>query len=73
MIRKYHTHTLQTKLWHREKESQNTYGHKTQEDNQSKVTSSIFPIKMTVKLERTLRTKQGSPKTPTDNWDNKIQ
>ena len=48
MIRKY----LQTSLKHREEEPQNNNSHKTS-GRQSKVTSSLFPIKMITKLVRT--------------------
>ena len=50
MIRKYHKHKLQTNPWHREEEPQNN--HETL-GRQSKATSSLFPIKMTAKLEWT--------------------
>ena len=51
MIRKYHHHKLQTNLWHREEDTHTN--HKTQEDKQTKATSSLFPIKMIAKLEWT--------------------
>ena len=41
MIRKYHTHTLQTNTWHREEEPENTNIHKTSE-KQLKVINQIF-------------------------------
>ena len=48
MIRKYHIHTNSTlRISH----SHNS--HRTQEDKQSKATSSLFPIKMIAKLLRT--------------------
>ena len=49
MIRKYYNHTLQTNPRHREEELQDTRN--WQEDKQSKATSSLFPVKMIVKLE----------------------
>ena len=56
MIRKYHNHTQQTNPHYQEEEHQNNNNHKItihQEDTQSKATSSLFPIKMIAKLERT--------------------
>ena len=52
MIRKYHNHTLQTNPRHYEEVPQNTNHHNTL-GKQSKATSSLFPIKMIAKLERT--------------------
>ena len=49
MIRKYHNHKLQTNPWHREEEPHKITRH--QEDKQSKATSSLFDMKMFVKLE----------------------
>ena len=49
MIRKYHNRKLQTNPWHRHR---NITRH--QEDNLSKATRSLFPIKMIAKLEWTL-------------------
>ena len=57
MIRKYHNHTPQTNLRHREEELPKTVTRR-QEDKQSKATSSIFPIKMISKLEMTQSTAQ---------------
>ena len=51
MIRKYHNHKPQTTPWHREKEPLNIT--RQQEDKLSKVTSSLFPIKMIVIQEWT--------------------
>ena len=51
MTRKYHNLTLQTNQWHREEELHKN--HKHQQDQQSKATSSLFPIKMIAKLEKT--------------------
>ena len=56
MVRKYHNHKLQTKPWHREEEPHNN--HETPDRQQSKATSSLFPIKMIAKLERTQRNAQ---------------
>ena len=47
MIRKYHK--LQTNPWHREEEPHNN--HEAPGRQLSKATSSLFPIKMTAKLE----------------------
>ena len=52
MIRKYHNHTLHTNPRHGEEERLNNNRHNTPE-RQSKVTSSLFPIKLFVKLEKT--------------------
>ena len=57
MIRKYHNHTLQIKLQHREEEPQNISNHKTS-GIQSKATSSPFPIKMIAKTGSTQSTGQ---------------
>ena len=51
MIRKYHNHKPQNNPWHREEEPHNHHGH--HEDNFSKATGSLFPIKMIAKLEWT--------------------
>ena len=51
MSRKYHNHSLKTNSQHREEELHKITRH--QEDKQSKATSSLFPIKMIAKLERT--------------------
>ena len=51
MIRKCHNHKLQRNPWHREKEPHINHIH--QKDRLSKVTSSLFPIKMIAKLEWT--------------------
>ena len=51
MIRKYHNQTLQTNPRHREEEQYNN--HKAP-GRQSKATSFLYPIKIIVKLERTL-------------------
>ena len=51
MIRKYHKHKLQTNPWHLEEEPHNN--HELQENKLSKVTSSLFPIKMMATLELT--------------------
>ena len=53
MIRKYHTHKLQTNPRHREKSHRTISITRHQEVNQSKATSFLFPIKMIAKLERT--------------------
>ena len=63
MIRKYHNHTLQTNLRHREKESHNTNSHKTsgrQLKQRKKTALSLFLVKMITILERTLSTKGGT-------------
>ena len=54
MFRKYHNHKLQTNPWYREEEPHTTVTRR-QEDKLSKATSSLFPIKMTAKLEGTQR------------------
>ena len=51
MTRKNQNQTLQTNPRQGEEEPQNTNNYKTQEDIQSKATSSLFPIKMIAKLE----------------------
>ena len=51
MVRKYHDHKRQTNPWHHEEEPHNN--HEAQVDKLSKTTSSLFPIKMIVKLEWT--------------------
>ena len=51
MIRKYHSHKLQTNTWHREEEPHNNY--ETTGRQKSKATSSLLPIKMIAKLEWT--------------------
>ena len=51
MIRKYHNHKLQTNPWHREEEPRTN--HEAPGRQKSKATSSLFPIKMIVKLEWT--------------------
>ena len=51
LIREYHNHKLQTNQWYREEEPHNN--HDTQEDKESKETSSLFPIEMIAKLELT--------------------
>ena len=58
IIRKYHNHTLQTNPQYHEEEPQNITVSKHQEDQQSKATSSLFPIKMIAKLERIQSTEQ---------------
>ena len=50
MIRKYHSHKLQTNPWHRKEEPHNN--HETP-GRQSKAISSLFPIVMIAKLEWT--------------------
>ena len=54
MIWKYPNHTLQTNQWNPEDPSANI-NHKTpgRQTKQSKATSTLFPIKMVVKLGRT--------------------
>ena len=49
MIRKYHSHKLQTNPWHREEEPHNN--HEPQGIQTSKATSSLYPIKMISKLQ----------------------
>ena len=52
-MRKYQNHTLETNPWHHE-DTQDNNSHKTSgKQKQSKATSSLFPIKMIAKLERT--------------------
>ena len=53
MIWKYNNNTLQSNPRDREEEPQNIYSNKTPENNKSKVTSSLFLIKMIAKLEMT--------------------
>ena len=63
MIRKYHNHTNSTlRISH----SHNS--HRTQEDKQSKATSSLFPIKMIAKL---LRTKSNAQQRTTE-WEQQL-
>ena len=52
MIRKNLNHKLQTNPWYREEEPQSNH-ERHQEGKQSKATSSLFPIKITAKLEQT--------------------
>ena len=51
MIRKYTNHTRQTNQRHHEEQLHKITRH--QEDKQSKAISSLFPIKIIAKLERT--------------------
>ena len=51
MIRKYHTHTMQTNPRHREEEPHNTICHKPPA-RQLATTSSFVPIKVLAKLDR---------------------
>ena len=53
MIRKYHNHALQTIPRHHGTSHRTITITRHQEDNQSKATSSLFPIKMIAKLEMT--------------------
>ena len=53
MIRRYHTHKLQTNPRHREEEVQKIYSTGHPKDNESKATCSLSLVKMIAKLERT--------------------
>ena len=64
MIRKYHNHTLQTNPWHLEEEPQNIYSNKTSGRHKSKAISSLFPLKMIAKLERTQSNAQQNKDDP---------
>ena len=69
MIKKYHSHTPQTNLRHREEESQNIYSNKTSV-RQYKATSSLFLFKIFAKLERKKSNAQQNKdkhRTPTTN------
>ena len=62
MIKKYHSHKLQTNPWHHEEEPHTNH----QEDKLSKATSSLFPIKI-AKLEWTYYNVQQKHRTFTDS------
>ena len=53
LISKFHNHKLQTNPRHREEEPQNNNKTSRRRSKHGKATSSVFPIKMIAKLERT--------------------
>ena len=74
IIRKYHNHKLQTNPWQGEKS--HTTITRRQEDELSKTTSSLLPIKMIAKLEWTYSKVQQNIEqlqTPTNGSYNKQQ
>ena len=66
MIRKFHNHTLHTNPWHHKEEPQNTINNMASESQLSKATSSLFPLNMIARRNKTRQETQ-NPQNGSNN------